>query len=314
VSWDGTTTGGSIADGSFTAKVELVYLKGNVASSETAPFICSGKAPALGVTLATGGKPCTENNAFSPDNDGTNDELNIGLSAKSVLPFKSWSFRVLDPKNRKPFWTVTGGDSIADSLTWDGKSNAFAGAELVQSAMDYPYEFTVTDSQGLSSNTTGTIPVDILVVRDGNALRIRVAAIIFRANKADFEGRNKDPRSGLTQEQIDKNTSILKRVARILSKYSSYTVTVNGYANPLTPPGSKAREKEETEGYNGSPASRPLSLDRAKFVVEQLVKDGVSRSRLSAAGLGGANTVAPWNDKDNNWKNRRVEFILNKKN
>jgi outer membrane protein OmpA-like peptidoglycan-associated protein len=37
---------------------------------------------------------------------------------------------------------------------------------------------------------------------------------------------------------------------------------------------------------------------------------GVSRSRLSPTGQGGTKNVADSQDPNNNWKNRRVEFLL----
>ena len=43
-----------------------------------------------------------------------------------------------------------------------------------------------------------------------------------------------------------------------------------------------------------------------------LTKKGVSASALTTDGKGGTQPVANPKDKDNNWKNRRVEFILQK--
>jgi outer membrane protein OmpA-like peptidoglycan-associated protein len=37
---------------------------------------------------------------------------------------------------------------------------------------------------------------------------------------------------------------------------------------------------------------------------------GVSRSRLSATGKGSTQPIIRFEDRDNWWKNRRVEFIL----
>jgi outer membrane protein OmpA-like peptidoglycan-associated protein len=51
-------------------------------------------------------------------------------------------------------------------------------------------------------------------------------------------------------------------------------------------------------------------------VVDHLVNLGVDKSRLTATGIGGARTLVPYADasgkpnRDNWWKNRRVEFIL----
>jgi outer membrane protein OmpA-like peptidoglycan-associated protein len=57
-----------------------------------------------------------------------------------------------------------------------------------------------------------------------------------------------------------------------------------------------------------------LSTARAVFVKQQLVRQGISASRLSAKGVGASRLIPGVSPRDaaNNWKNRRVEFILNK--
>ena len=56
----------------------------------------------------------------------------------------------------------------------------------------------------------------------------------------------------------------------------------------------------------------PLSKERAEGIKAYLVKKGVPASNISTEGLGGTRPVVNPKDKDNNWKNRRVEFILMK--
>jgi outer membrane protein OmpA-like peptidoglycan-associated protein len=55
---------------------------------------------------------------------------------------------------------------------------------------------------------------------------------------------------------------------------------------------------------------QPLSDARAKTVLNMLVEFGVNRARLSSIGMGGTQPVVKYEDRDNWWKNRRVEFIL----
>jgi outer membrane protein OmpA-like peptidoglycan-associated protein len=50
---------------------------------------------------------------------------------------------------------------------------------------------------------------------------------------------------------------------------------------------------------------------RARTIVEELVKLGISSSRLSSCGLGGTNPVAKRTDYNNWWKNHRVELVFN---
>ena len=56
----------------------------------------------------------------------------------------------------------------------------------------------------------------------------------------------------------------------------------------------------------------PLSAKLAESVKNYLTKNGVSGSRLATEGKGGTELVVDYKDKNNNWKNRRVEFILEK--
>jgi outer membrane protein OmpA-like peptidoglycan-associated protein len=40
--------------------------------------------------------------------------------------------------------------------------------------------------------------------------------------------------------------------------------------------------------------------------------NGIDASRMNVVGMGGTKTVAAYNDTDENWKNRRVEFLLHR--
>jgi flagellar motor protein MotB len=159
---------------------------------------------------------------FSPDNDGIEDELFINLAAQSDVPLASWTFEIRGPQGSTGdvFWKTGGADKIADRITWDGRS---LKGELVQAATDYPFTFTVTDSVGQTSTVRGYVPVDVLVIRDGDRLKIAVPSIIFRENAADF--------NGLAAEVVDKNVQVLRRIAEILNKFRDYRIQVEGHAN-----------------------------------------------------------------------------------
>ena len=281
IKWNGKD-GDSILEGNFIAELKLEYTKGDVVSASSTEFLSSITPPKLGVAL----KP----KYFSPDNDGIDDDLFISLKAITEVGIDSWSFEISEPQETggKHFWNTTGKGKITDEIIWDGRSSK---GEVVQSATDYPFTFTAKDVLGLSSTIKGYIPVDILVIRDGDKLKIAVPSIIFRPNADDFKG--------LEENVVDKNTYVLKRVAQILNKFTDYQVQVEGHANSTT--GSETEEKRDLI---------PLSTLRAKAVMQILIKNGVRSSRLSAVGMGGSRPVASLSDRDNWWKNRRVEFVL----
>lgn len=293
--WDGIDTTGKVFQGQCYAQLEVSYTKGDVVSISTTPFISWATAPQLTVKTAP--------KYFSPDNDGIDDDLYISLKGSSIVPFTQWSFEIKDPQNGKSFWKTSGKSAITERIIWDGRGN---NGELVQSATDYPYTFTVTDSLGMTSAVSGIISVDVLVIRVGNVLKMQVPSIIFRSDNADFMSKAQ-VKNGLEQSVIDNNIRVLKRIAEILNKFKEYNVTIEGHANNIT-----GTEEEETSTANGNIPLVPLSEARANYVKEQLVANNVDGSRLSTIGMGGRYPVVSREDRDNWWKNRRVEFILNK--
>ncbi|MDR1566281.1 MAG: OmpA family protein [Treponema sp.] len=233
---------------------------------------------------------------FSPDGDGVDDTLTITLNARDAgSGIGDWNFEIREPQPPYLLFYQWSGAGIPHSaLTWGGLS---AEGELVQSASDYPYTFTAADTSGNSSTAEGVIEVDVLVIRDGDVLRVQVPSIVFGSNSGGFEG--------LDSEIIASNDWILRRIALVLNKFNTYQVKVEGHANPTVNPANKAAAQQEQDRE-----LQPLSEQRAQAVVDYLALLGVSRERLTAFGIGGARTIVPYNDKDNWWKNRRVEFIL----
>jgi hypothetical protein len=293
VSWDGKDDRGGAAEGEFTAILAVEWEKGNQTRTESAPFLCTWAAPDLSVQI--------EPKYFSPDNDGVDDDLFINLSAKSRLPFESWSFEIRDPNDgKRPFWRTAGSERITAQIIWDGRGNMGGAGDFVESAMDYPYIFTVTDTLGLSSMVQGIIPVDVLVIMVGDVLKIRVPSIIFQPNKAVLD----DPSPpDLTEAQVANNLRIIKRIAEILNKFKDYAVTLEGHTN------------NPTSGPIATPTALAgwlsLSQSRAAAVKTQLVKFGVNASRLTTIGKAGNEPIASFGGQEE-WKNRRVEFILKK--
>lgn len=300
VSWAGDTADGKIAEGIFAGKLHVEYAKGNSVDAVSSSFVCTAVPPLVSVRTAP--------KYFSPDNDGNDDDLFIELGCQTIAGLKNWNFTIKD-RNGKPFWKTSGKSSITKRIIWDGRGN---NGEIVQSAEDYPFEFTAYDELGMSSSVEGVINVDVLVVRDGSKLKMQIPSIIFRSNEADFGVRTvgadgKILKAGITQAQADNNARVLKRVSEILKKFKDYKVTVVGHANRVSD-----NAAEETEEGVWGKALISLSEQRAEYVKSQLVKFGINSSRLSVEGKGGTEPVADRKDANVNWKNRRVEFILEK--
>jgi len=278
--WDGKKSDGKLAaDGLYRVVVEARYEKGDLVRAENTPVLLDTTPPTLSADLS----PLP----FSPDADGENDKLNVRFAAVDKSALAGWSFAILDPEGY-PFASFTGNVFPSDPIVWDGTDT---DGNLVEAAQDYSYVYTVRDRLGNVARAEGKIPVDVFVLRDGDRLKIRVSSITFAPNAASFQVV--DP------VLSEKNRTVLDRIATVLGKFPNYRIRIEGHAVNLT--GTEREERAELE---------PLSLARAKTVVDALVQRGIARERLESRGLGGREPIVPHGDEQARWRNRRVEFIL----
>jgi flagellar hook assembly protein FlgD/flagellar motor protein MotB len=285
ISWNGLGQEGTLREGTYTPVLTVSYTKGDQVSAAAPPVVVDISGPVLSFESWP--------EYFSPDNDGIEDELIMSLGARDVSPVASWSLEIREPQPPYLlFYRIEGRGSPAERSIWNGRSSR---GELVQAATDYPFTYRAEDILGNASSMSGMIGVDVLVIRDGDQLKIQVPSIIFRENAADFDS--------LPVETVENNIRVLRRVAEILNKFRDYRVLVEGHANPTTANPAARQREERTE-------LQPLSESRARAVVNLLVEYGVNRNRLSSVGIGGTRPVVRFEDHDNWWKNRRVEFIL----
>lgn len=294
--WDGKADDGSITQGSYTAVLSIDYTKGDRVEVQSSSFLLDSEGPRAAIRITP--------EFFSPDNDGIDDELRINLSVSDLSPIESWTFEIIEvavqegqaARRERPFFTWSGRGMPAERLVWDGRSQR---GELVEAATDYPYRFTIEDIYGNKTTLTGVIMVDVLVIRDGDRLKIKVPSIVFRSNAADF--------NALPADVVESNNRVLRRIAQILNRFRDYNIRIEGHANSLAKIQGLAQaaiDREETTEL------LPLSENRARLVMQKLVEFGVESRRLSVRGLGSSEPVVPFSDAENRWKNRRVEFIL----
>ena len=236
---------------------------------------------------------------FTPDNDGVADTcvLTPGVQSLEDAP-ASWKIEIIDKKNNV-FRTFTGAGALPATVDWDGLSNT---KEVVFSRDTYVAKLTVVPDEKDKARTgkatveaqteikTGILMQEIIPEKEW---KIVVNTIYFDPDAATF---NK-----ITEAQRQSNKDTLDSVARQLEGHSGCTISVEGYANNVT-----NTEKENIEELI------PLSQARAEAIMQQLVERGIAKNMLSAKGFGGANPLAAWEDHDNWWKNRRVEFRVTK--
>jgi outer membrane protein OmpA-like peptidoglycan-associated protein/flagellar hook assembly protein FlgD len=292
--WAGeNNAGGPVPEGEYTVDFQIIYYNGNrpqitgvgpIYVDRTPPEKEEPRPPQI--DMRVGPLP------FSPDDDGMNDVLTIRLEAEGSFPIERWSVEISDPRDNG-FKRWSGRGAPPARLRWDGRSD---DGELVQSAVDYQAVFRVEDEEGQVSTVQREIPTDILVIREGDRLRIRIPSIHFAPWSADlFE---------ISIERQDENFRILRRLATILDRYPEHDITVEGHANHILYWDEELKREEQQETL------LPLSENRAQSVKEALIILGIDRDRMEVEGIGGARPLVPFSDKDHVWKNRRVEFLL----
>lgn len=97
----------------------------------------------------------------------------------------------------------------------------------------------------------------------------------------------------------------LKNVAKILLENTNIEIQINGHVCCL--------QKDQKDGFDSESGTWNLSEKRAEVVYKFLVEKGVSPTRLSYKGLGGAQKISPIEQTEaDRVLNRRVEIIVSK--
>ena len=229
---------------------------------------------------------------FSPDGDGTDDETVLALSCADPSLVSQWMVFIYGDKD-----TVLvrheGTGIPPRSIVWSGEPDP---AEL-EPGFAYRAVFETVDVLGRSASGETTVVCDILVIRDGDRYRVRVPDIIFPSDSWELSPRE-------SRKLLETNRKVLERVATLFSHFPSYSLIVEGYANAVyrnNP--ARYAEEQRTELL-------PLSQKRAETVRDALIMLGIDSARINTRAYGGERPKTTANDTEEAWKNRRVEFIL----
>lgn len=97
------------------------------------------------------------------------------------------------------------------------------------------------------------------------------------------------------------STSIFDEIIQILYDYPEYNINIKGHTDnkPISTP--------------IFPSNWELSAVRATTVLKYLISKGISPQRLTATGYGDIMPLVPNTSEENRAQNRRVEFVLEKK-
>jgi outer membrane protein OmpA-like peptidoglycan-associated protein len=293
LSWDGTTSQGTIApEGRYIATLNIDYGSTfSPAAARSPSFVLDVTPPSL--------RLFTSPALFAPDlpatlSGGPAATLSVRLDAASGLArITDWSLEILDPGSH--VFAHFGGAWPAAAITWDGVG---ADGSLVESAETYRLVASVRDEFGNSSQAQGRVDTDILVIKEGNRYRVDVASILFKGYTDDYED--------LPPEQVAQNRQTLDRLAAKFARFPDYKIRLVGHAVMINWDDPNLGKPEQED------ILIPLSKARAAAIAKALSARGIAESRLIVEGVGALKPLVPDSDLVNRWKNRRVEFYLEK--
>ena len=291
--WDGRDASQKpLANGDYQVALTVAFSNGSLSRATTTVKLDStylnDQGPLVEMSFSS--------KAFAPNNvDGPSDLTVFIKTIEGVVPVSAWQLTVLDPRG-KEFRHWSGVGVPPSRLLWDGKSDS---GDFVESGEDYQVLLKVSDTQGHVTRNQGVATIDISVVKVGDGkYKIVVSSIHFAGYSADIfqvEG-----------DLLDKNLFVLRRLADALGKFPGYKIQLGGYAV------SEFWNDPKTADWEQKTQLLPLSLHRAQAVRNVLVLLGITAERFAVQGYGALTPVVPNSDLENRWKNRRVEFYLEK--
>lgn len=284
LTWDGKDSNGKLApEGTYVATLTVNYSKPYTkGTAKSTSFI-------LDVTKPTG-KISYKPELFSFENP--TDAMTITINGKSSLArIDSWSMYIFDP-GWNLFRSYTG-KWPKNSVVWDGKD---MDGNSVMSAEDYPVTVKLRDEFGNTGTIESSLPIDIIVIKDGTGYRIENSRIYFKNYTADYENVPED----LSRQNIVR----LNRLAETFKKYPDHKVRIVGHAVKIFWEDKSLGEVEQEK------VLKPLSLARAEAIKKAMVVRGVNPNMITTEGVGASDPLVPDSDFANRWVNRRTAFFL----
>ncbi len=239
------------------------------------PIYVSGNIPEVSLEV--------DKESFSPDDDGVDDTIKFLIDIKNNSPIENWQISIMD-NNSKVVHNISGTGMPPSEIQWDGKDEA---DEVIPQNSIYKYSILTKDIYGHKNtfSSDGFIKTDLYLNKmDNEGFMINLEGVKFALGKFTIR-----PAS----------YKMLNAVSLILLKESMID--------------KKVRVEGHTDSVGNMEKNMLLSKNRAKKVMEYLIKKGLDAERLSYEGIGPKRPVASNDTKEGRQKNRRVELIIEEK-
>ena len=276
-------TGGVLEDGWYRFVFSVEYKNGNKEEASL-PFLIDTVAPT--VELKSVANPFVK-----VEPNSAKGEYFITLDAKDEGMLEGWDMEILDDKDSVLKMFAGEGDP-SRLITWNGEVS-----DVSEESGVYYIDFTVIDKGGNETVIRRPVVLDILLIERDGKYYLMVPNIIFGAYQFELDSYG--------EEQYQKNLESIDRVIDIYKRYPTYNLVLEGHALNIYDPQTQAAENLEEEKI-----LEPLTVNRAGEVQDALIERGFDFEKVIVHTFGGKNPIFSISDENENWKNRRVEFVM----
>lgn len=180
-----------------------------------------------------------------------------------------------------------------ENISWDGYDED--GNLKLSTGEEYTFVLETNDGDETQTfSTTGRAGL-ICITESDTRKKMVIAPVHFEANDAEV--------FSLNQYFSENSASLRKSAEAVLTQLGDNDfVLIEGHANYTTYPNKKLMNREKAELLT-------LSENRAEIVKRVFMLYGIPENRIKIHGNGGDRFIVQPNAKDS-WKNRRVEFFI----
>ena len=275
--------GGVLEDGWYRFVFSVEYKNGNKEEASL-PFLIDTVAPT--VELKSVANPFVK-----VEPNSAKGEYFITLDAKDEGMLEGWDMEILDDKDSVLKMFAGEGDP-SRLITWNGEVS-----DVSEESGVYYIDFTVIDKGGNETVIRRPVVLDILLIERDGKYYLMVPNIIFGAYQFELDSYG--------EEQYQKNLESIDRVIDIYKRYPTYNLVLEGHALNIYDPQTQAAENLEEEKI-----LEPLTVNRAGEVQDALIERGFDFEKVIVHTFGGKNPIFSISDENENWKNRRVEYVM----
>ena len=275
--------GGVLEDGWYRFVFSVEYKNGNKEEASL-PFLIDTVAPTVDLKSVA-------NPFVKVEPNSAKGEYFITLDAKDEGMLEGWDMEILDDKDSVLKMFAGEGDP-SRLITWNGEVS-----DVSEESGVYYIDFTVIDKGGNETVIRRPVVLDILLIERDGKYYLMVPNIIFGAYQFELDSYG--------EEQYQKNLESIDRVIDIYKRYPTYNLVLEGHALNIYDPQTQAAENLEEEKI-----LEPLTVNRAGEVQDALIERGFDFEKVIVHTFGGKNPIFSISDENENWKNRRVEFVM----